>query len=146
MVIQTKELGFVEIREEEIICFSHAIYGFEGATRFSLLHDESKPNNPFMWLQCIDRREPCFAVIDPHAYFSDYHPVLSDEDMQAIQLTDEKFLRFLVIATVPKNVQDMSLNLKCPIAINSEKNIAMQVILDNAEYPMRYYMLRRVGE
>lgn len=144
MVIETKELGFVDIKEQEIINFSHAIYGFEGAVRFSLLSDQTKPNNPFMWLQCVDKKEPCFAVIDPHALFADYHPILTDEDKQAIALSSEEYLRYLVIATVPKNIRDLSLNLKCPIAINSEKNIAMQIILENSDYSMRYTIFNRV--
>ena len=144
MVIETKELGLVEIKEQEIINFSHAIYGFEGATRFSLLSDKTKPNNPFMWLQCVDKKDPCFAVIDPYSLFTDYDPILSEEDKQAIDLSSEQYLRYLVIATVPKNIRDLSLNLKCPIAINSEKNIAMQVILENSNYSMRYTIFNRV--
>ena len=144
MIIETKDLGFVEIGEKDLIHFSHAIYGFEGATRFALLHDKTKPNNPFMWLQCADHKEPSFAVIDPHAFFADYAPVLTDEDKQAIGLASESYLRFLVIAAVPKNVRDINLNLKCPIVINSQSNIAMQVILENSDYPMRYYLFNRV--
>ena len=144
VIIETKELGFVEIDENEIITFSHAIYGFEGASRFILLHDKTKPSNPFMWLQCADKMEPSFAVIDPHAFFADYSPMLTDEDKQAIGLVSDEYLRFLVIAAIPQNVRDLNMNLKCPIAINSQRNIAMQVIIENADYPMRYYLYNRV--
>jgi flagellar assembly factor FliW len=145
MVIETKDLGFVEIDEREIITFSHAIYGFEGAARFVLLSDKTKRDNPFMWLQCVDMKEPCFAVIDPHAIFSDYMPVLTAEDREAIGLSSAEYLRYAVLATVPKNIHELYVNLKCPIVINSQRNIAMQVILENSDYPMRYYVFKKVG-
>jgi flagellar assembly factor FliW len=144
MIIETKDLGYVEIDEREIITLSHAIYGFEGVIRFVLLGDGSKPGNPFMWFQCVDKKEPAFAVIDPHAFFADYRPILTEEDRQSIGLESEEYLRCLVMATVPHNIKETSLNLKCPIVINSQKNIAMQVILENSDYPIRYSVFNRV--
>ena len=144
MVIETKDLGFVEIEEKEIIIFSHVIFGFEDVSRFVILKDKTKQENPFMWLQCVARKEPCFAVIDPHAFFADYNPVLTIEDKQIISLDSDENLRFIVIAAVPKNVYELTLNLKCPIAINSQKNIAMQVILENSDYSMHYYLFKKM--
>ena len=144
MTIETKELGFVEIENQDIIKFPHAIYGFENAKNFVLLKDTQKESNPFMWLQCVDAKEPCFAVIDPYSIFNDYAPQPSIEALQSISLKTEEFLRYLVIATVPEQVKDLYVNLKCPVVINSEDNIAMQVILENSDYNMRYYLFKNV--
>ena len=145
MIIETKEVGNVEIDEKEIITFAHAIYGFEESLRYVLLKDMTKPDNPFMWLQCVEKSELCFAVVDPYALFKDYKPMVTDEDKAAISLTDNGFLRYLVIATVPRDLRELSFNLKCPIVINSERNVAIQLIMENSDYSMRYYMFDRVG-
>ena len=139
MTIETRQLGFVKVGEADIIRFPHGIYGFEKARRFVLLGDKKEAQNPFLWLQSVDGREPCFAVIDPRAFFGRYDPPLTREDRLAIGLDDEKFLRYVVLATVPRDVRRLSFNLKCPVIVNSQRNIAMQVILDDPAYPIRYY-------
>lgn len=146
MVIKTKELGFVEVAEKDIITFARPLYGFEDVTHFALLSDRSKPDNPFMWLQCADRPEPCFAVADPYVIFHDYAPRLSAEDERTLGLTSARFLRLVVIATVPREVRKLSVNLRCPIAINSEDNTAIQAILDNQDYPMKYCLFEKRGD
>lgn len=138
MVIETKELGFVEIDDSEIIRFPHAIYGFHHALRFALLKKKKDDANPFMWLQCVDQKEPCFIVVDPHALFNDYCPELPPEEIETIELKNPEDLRLLLIATVHQSIRDMYVNLRCPIMINARKNIAMQVILENDKFPMKY--------
>lgn len=145
MVIATKESGHVEIDEKEIITFSRPIYGFEGAVRYVLLKDMTKEDNPFMWLQCVEKPEPCFAVVDPFALFQQYKPVVSDEDKATLGLADHSHLRYLVIASVPANLRDLSFNLKCPIVINARQNIAIQLIMERSDYSMRHYLFDRVG-
>lgn len=137
MVIQTKYLGHVEIDEKNIISFPNGIYGFEKAFHFAILHDNNK-ENPFMWMQCTDSREPCFIVTEPGSYFSDYCPKITSRMKESIGLKVEEALRVLLIATVPKNRRKITLNLKCPVLINSKENIARQIILEDEDYSMRY--------
>lgn len=141
MLVKTKGMGYVEVDENDILQFPHGIYGFEKAHRFVLLFN-SKKKSKFMWLQCIDSEEPRFAVIDPYAIFEDYDPIIGEDATCAISLKKKENLRLLVIATVTGNVKDVYFNLKCPIVINAEDNIAMQVILDDERYPMRYYVIK----
>ena len=140
MILETKELGFVEIDEADIITFAHEIYGFKGLSQYVLLKDNSKPDNPFMWLQCAESREPCFAVVDPHRFVPDYRPVLSAEDMEALRAEKMEDLRFLALATVPKNVLMTSVNLKCPVVLNILNKTAVQVIMESSGYSMRHYL------
>ena len=137
MVIETKDLGYVEIEEDNIIRFPSGIYGFENAFRFVVLRDNNR-ENPFMWLQCADSPEPCFIVAEPDSFYSDYEPVLTPQMKESIGLADEAALRLLVIATVPKNFRKITFNLKCPVMINSRSNTARQVILEDDRYTMRY--------
>lgn len=143
MIIETKELGFVEIAEEEIIRFPRAIYGFSQADRFALLKKKKDDANPFMWLQCVDAKEPCFIVADPHALFNDYAPAIPPEELALVGLRDAGDLRLLLIATVPGNVREITVNLRCPVIINARGNLAAQVILENDGLPMKYLLFAK---
>lgn len=143
MIIETRELGFVEIGEDSILTFPNAIYGFSHANRYVLLSDNSNADNPFMWLQCVDDKNVCFIVTEPSNFFDDYSPRIPDEACGQLKLDTDEDLRLFVIVTVPKTVQDMYANLRCPIALNAANKTAMQVILEDERFPMRKYLLER---
>jgi flagellar assembly factor FliW len=144
MIIESKPFGYVDIEKVDIIHFPRGIYGFEEFHNFVVLKNKKRESNPFMWLQSTEAREPCFAVVDPHSFFEDYKPEISEEDARAISLASSELLRYLLVATVPSDVKNMYVNLKCPIIINSGDNTAMQIILENTDYPMRYYLLQKM--
>lgn len=143
MIIGTKDLGNVEISENDIISFPRGLYGFKESRRFVLLSD-GKDDNPFLWLQCVDSREPRFVVIDPLSVFKNY-TVPADAVKSYIPLDSEDNLRLLAITTVTAGAKEIYVNLKCPIVINARGNIAAQVILDSEDYPLRYYILKKEG-
>lgn len=144
MLIKTKYLGLVEADESCFLTFPHGIYGFEDARRFALLRNRGD-DNPFMWLQNVDSPEPCFIVAEPHRILPPYAPEITSGMALAIGLTSDDALRMLVIATVPGEFRNMTVNLKCPVLINSERNIAAQVILEDDRYPMRFCPLAGEG-
>lgn len=140
MIINTKDLGKIEISEKDIIQFPKGLYGFKDFHRFALLRN-NKSNSIFMWLQCVDSSEPRFVVIDPLKIFSNYNiPV--DAVKSAVSLEDDESLRLLAVTTVTSEAKEIYVNMKCPIVINTRNNTAAQVILDNEEYPLRYYIKR----
>jgi flagellar assembly factor FliW len=47
-------------------------------------------------------------------------------------------LRLLLIAIVPQNIKDITVNLKSPVVVNMGKRLAVQAILENSAYPVRY--------
>jgi flagellar assembly factor FliW len=137
VIIETKDLGFVEIDEQNIISFPHGIYGFEDAVRFVILKDNNS-ENPFMWMQCVDNKYICFIVVEPSSFISGYSPQISRQFKDAIKLIPEDALRLAGICTIPKDFRKSTLNLRCPVIINSIDNIAMQVILEDERYSMTY--------
>lgn len=143
LVVKTKGLGDVEVNAKDIIHFPQGLYGFEDAKNYVLLSGNEE-GNPFMWLQCTDSREPRFVVVDPFKIFDNYN-VPQNDIHQIIKLDDNKNLRVLAITTVTKGAKDIYVNLKCPIIINARENIAAQIILDNEDYPIRYYMYKGEG-
>jgi flagellar assembly factor FliW len=134
MKIQTKDFGVMEIDQKDVICFPGGIFAFEDATEFALIKNEG----PSMVLQCVKREDPRFVVFEPSDLVEGYSPELPGEVLKTLQAGSAKELGLLVIAVVPENIRDMTVNLKSPIVWNREKRIAAQVILDSSVYPVRY--------
>lgn len=141
MIIETKDLGFAQIDEKNIISFPHGIYGFEDAVRFVILKDNSS-ENPFMWMQCVDNKNLCFIVVEPFSFINGYDPQISLQSIDSIKLDSEDALRLACICTIPKDFKKSTLNLRCPVIINSIDNIAMQVILEDDRYSMTYPLFK----
>lgn len=136
MLIQTKDLGSVDIREDAVIHFPQGIYGFESSKRFALLDTGS--SSGVMHLQCVDNPTPRFIVLDPFALLEDYAPRIPDETLRALGAQSPEELSIFAITVVPQNYRKATANLKSPIVIHFKKRLGMQVILDNRAYSVRF--------
>lgn len=140
MRIETKDFGVIEIEPEHIIHFPQGIVAFEDVKDYVLLnYDFAEDNSPIKCLQSVNG-QVSFTVIDPFCFFADYSPVLADADKKTLSVDDEGQLRFLVMAVVGKDFRDTVVNLRSPIAINPANRQALQLILDDGHYPIRYHL------
>jgi flagellar assembly factor FliW len=137
MIINTRDFGDIEVEDSDLFNFPEGIYGFEEDTCFALFH-KSFDNVPFLYLQSVENIVPCFLMFEPRDFYSDYTPLLSDEDLGALGAESPNELLFLVIANVSDCIKEMSINIKSPIALNPKTNIGRQVILLNSDYTVRY--------
>ena len=66
--------------------------------------------------------------------------MVDDEILKPIGefIADE--LLVLTTVTVPKNIEQLSVNLKAPIVINARTRQAVQLIVDGDEYPVKYFI------
>lgn len=136
MKIETRDFGTVEIEERDVITFTQSIFGFETYKKFVIINDISIGTD-IMWLQSLENKNICFVVVNPFAVVDDYSPVVTKEQLKKIQTDSEENLSFAVIAVVPKNIKNTTVNLKSPIVINNKNKKAIQVILDE-DYPIKY--------
>lgn len=138
MEITTKVFGEITIDDDRIITFSKGIVGFPDLTEFALLHDSEKGSDSIHWLQSL--QEPAFAmpVMDPLRVCPDYNPEVDDEILKNLGELDQDEMLVLVTLTVPKDVKQMSVNLKGPIVINAAQKTAIQVIVEGDEYPVKF--------
>ncbi len=127
------------VRKEEILHFDNGLYGFESVKEYVLLSEEE--NSPLFVLQAVQNEVPSFVVMDPFAICPQYRPQLSEEDLNYFGVSRE-YLRFLLVTAVKENYRDTSVNLKSPIAIDTQTRRSRQVILENPDYPVRYQFLR----
>ncbi len=143
MLINSKQLGYVEVPESEIITFPQGLYGFEDLERFILL-GKTGDSNPFMWLHAVDDPQVCFVVIDLLVFRREYAPVIGDDILKTIEIENFEDIRFLSLVVVPEDIKLMTANLKSPIVINSAKNIALQIIIDDERYGFKHYILEEI--
>ncbi len=128
MKIITRDFGEQEIENDKIITFPDGIIGFEDVKKYALLSPLGDGVFP-MWLQAVDSKEPCFVVYDPMEIYSDYCFEISDEMQQALNIDENSPYRCLAVAIVPDDYRKTTINLRCPIVVNTNERIAAQVIL-----------------
>jgi len=135
MKINTRDFGEMEIDDSTVINMPQGIMGFEQTKRYTLLSPLGEDTFP-MWLQSVDGKEPCFVVYDPMLIYPDYSFEISDEEQNAAGITQGTPYRCLAVAIVPDNYLDTTINLKCPIIVNTKDNLAVQVLISE-EYDFK---------
>ena len=138
MKIETRDFGEVEIDDSTIITMTGGIIGFENTKRYTLLSPLGEDTFP-MWLQSVDEKEPCFVVYDPMQIYPDYRFEITDEEQELLKITPDVPYRCLAVAIVPDDYRKTTINLRCPIVINTRVNIAAQVILEDYDFKCPVY-------
>ena len=138
MKLTTRIFGEVEIDDSKIISFPNGIIGFPDLKQFVLMFDEEKGTDTIKWLQSID--EPTFAmpVMDPLIVCPDYKPEVDSNTVDLIGELSNDDLLILVTVTVPHDLKQMTVNLMGPFIINVKECKAVQTIVDNDDYPVKF--------
>lgn len=136
MTIVSRDFGEINITESDVITFPSGIFAFEDARRFIVISPLGENVFP-MWLQCIDNVELCFIVFNPYQFYENYSIKIENSDKQIIELSDKETAEYLVVAVIPQNYKNATVNLKSPIIINSKKKLAVQVIAYE-NYPLKH--------
>ena len=139
MKANTRVFGTIDIDDDKIITMEKGMIGFPNLTHFALIFDEAKKDKKFkiMWLQSMDDGDIAFPVTDPTAIKEDYQPSVSEEIIAPLGEMTPENTYLLVTVTVPKNIEDFSVNLKAPIVINMATNKGAQIITED-DYPVKF--------
>lgn len=139
MKVETRVFGAIEIEEDKIITLEKGMIGFPEFNHFALIFDEAKGEKKFkiMWLQSLDDGTVAFPVIDPTLIVQGYTPSVNEEILAPLGTLNDENTYVLVTVTVPKNIEEFSVNLKAPIVINMDTNKGAQVITEE-DYPVKY--------
>lgn len=137
MLIQTKYFGEIEYETKDILSFREGLFGFEEEQQFLLL-PFADSDATLLCLQSLTTASLAFVVMNPFSLKSDYAPILRAEELQALAVTQSEDLCYYVLCVVRQPVSESTVNLKCPLVINDESRVCMQVILEMPEYEMRH--------
>lgn len=147
MKIETRVFGTVEIAEDKIITLDKGMIGFPKLTHFALIYDKEKKEKEFdiVWFQSMDDGEIAFPVTDPSYFMEEYNPYIMEESLAPLGELTEENTYILVTVTVPRKIEDFSVNLKAPIIINSHTNKGIQAITES-DYPVKYKIYHLLRE
>lgn len=139
MEYTTKLFGKIDVNEDKIIEFPQGILGFEDLKKFALMFDSEK-SSPTGLNFMVSLDEPAFMmpVVTAVAVKPDYSPKISSEVEQAIGPLTEDNVLVMVTMTIPSNITDMTVNLNAPIIINTDTNKAVQSMVTNEGYDVKY--------
>ncbi|MBP5310516.1 MAG: flagellar assembly protein FliW [Lachnospiraceae bacterium] len=139
MEYTTKLFGKIDVNEDKIIEFPEGILGFEELKKFTLMFDsESSSPTGLNFLVSLD--EPAFMmpVVPAIAVKPDYSPSITGDIEKAIGPLTEDNLLIMVTMTIPSDITQMTVNLNAPIIINSESRKAIQSMVENEGYDIKY--------
>ena len=68
-------------------------------------------------------------VYDPMEIYGDYRFEISDEEQKMLNISEDSPYRCLAVAIVPEDYRKTTINLRCPIVINTKERRAAQIIL-----------------
>ena len=138
MQVITKIFGDVTIDEKKILDLPKGIIGFPDLKKFAIIHDSDKEDSGVAWFQSLD--EPAFAmpVMDPLIVMKDYNPIVDDDILSVLGDFKDEDILVLVTMSIPREIKDMTINLKAPIVINASNRKACQIIVDNDDYKIKY--------
>ncbi len=139
MKFYTQKFGEIEIPETKIISMMKPILGFENLTKFCLV--EAEEMLPFLWFQSLEDSTISFIIVNPRAFFSDYKIEVNRNELSELNINNAESVETYVIATIPEDPKDMSVNLQGPILINTENNFAKQMVMVNSNYKVSHKLL-----
>ena len=142
MLVQTKFFGEVDIEEEKVITLVDGLLGFEDKKKYVILYDNDKPGESqnISWLQSVDDQILTLPVVNPLYIMKDYNPIVEDSLLEALGDPGEEEYMVLVTMRISPDAKRVSCNLKAPIVINPKTLLGCQVIAENEEYPIHYYL------
>lgn len=135
MLVNSQRFGPLEISETKIISMARPILGFEKLARFCLIQrDEFRP---FLWMQSVEDPAVAFIVVSPSLFYGDYSIEINPNEISELEPISPDLIETYVIASIPDDWKQMSINLQGPILINTANNKAKQLVLMNSEYKVQ---------
>ncbi|MCM1272706.1 MAG: flagellar assembly protein FliW [Clostridium sp.] len=139
MKAETKFFGTIDIDDDKIIHFPNGIIGFDYLKNFALIFDsEREEPSKISWLQSMEEPLMVLPVINPIDITESYNPLVEDELMKNIGDPADEDILILVSMSIPSDLTKMTANLKGPFIINTVNRNAMQVIVENEDYEVKY--------
>ena len=142
MKIKTIRFGELEIGSDEIITFPEGILGFPELHRYCLV--DPGDDTLILWMQSLDDTNVAFPVLEPKIFKNDYIVKLSSQELKQLRLENINQSIVFTILTIPKDVTQMTSNLKAPIVVNLSEQVGRQVVLQENEYTLKHLMFREL--
>ncbi len=135
MKINSAKLGEIEYSEDDVITLSSPLLGFPDLQDFLIISDDN--SYPFLWFQSVEDADICFILIETNTFFKDYNPDIPKRELKVIAISDKKEMKLFSIVVVPTDPKLSTANLRAPLVVNFEKNLATPIIHDDDAYKIK---------
>ena len=136
---QNIKFGEVSVERESVITFFNGIPGFERFKEFGLVAVEEE--DPFLRLLSIQEPSLGFVIVNPMLVWADYDPDIGKEELDGLEIAKAEDLQVYCVVTLSKVTQDVTVNLKGPICINTQTMKGKQMILVDDRYQTKHSIL-----
>lgn len=143
MPLSTTRFGVLDIDPDTVITFTQPIIGFQEYRRYVRL--PGPDNSRIIWLQSVDSGELAFLLMDPRQVIPDYTVTVTPHDLTELAAVTVSDLEVYTLLVVPEDPAKIRTNLKAPILINPKHRLAKQLVLDQADYPIQYFLAQAKG-
>ncbi len=112
--------------DDHVLTFPDGLIGFEDCRRFVLINDED--SQPFRWLVSIEDEELSFPLLNPTILIPQYKAGDRHNDEATV----------LVVASLNREIERSTVNLRSPVIIMNKSRTGKQVILEEDSYALRH--------
>ncbi len=102
--------------------------------RYALI---GEADSPIEWLQSLEDPDVSFALLEPFLFRPDYVFELPDRDAEALGMQEPGDALVRCILTLNEDAEKVTANLLAPLVFCRRTHMARQVILQDAEFPLR---------
>jgi flagellar assembly factor FliW len=82
-----------------------------------------------------------FLVVNPIVFYPKYRIEVNPKEIAELRIAKVESVETYVIVTVPEDPKQISVNLQGPVLINTENNLAKQLVLVNSQYLVKHSLL-----
>lgn len=132
--VNTTRFGEITVQDTDILTMPEGLFGFETLNKFFIVDPED--NTLILWLQAVDNPNVAFPIIEPQIFHPMYEKKFITSDLVSLEMTEISEAKYYAIITIPKQLTDMTVNLKAPIFINQKTKVARQVVLQDSKLPV----------
>jgi flagellar assembly factor FliW len=130
--------GALEVADDRVLDFPRGLPGFPDCRQFIVMdHDRE---TPLRWLQCVDRPEVAFLIVEPQQVMASYGVEVPPHVLAFLGWNDADHDPGDVLVFVILNAGDAALtaNLRAPVVVNARTRRAFQLILEDPALPLRH--------
>jgi len=136
-IIATR-FGDITIDKSKIIRMKGGILGFEHLKSYVLFMQDKEI--PFWWFQSLENGSIAFVVINSFVANPDYEPLIPDNESRLLEISSPEDVTLLSIITINSDPFRVTANMRAPIVVNAKKMLAKQVVLNEPDYPVQYFI------
>lgn len=138
MKFESPRFGTLEVAHDRVLDFPRGLPGFPECKQFIVMdHDRE---TPLRWLQCVDRPEVAFLIVEPQQVLASYGVEVPAHVLAFLGWSDESHdpADVLVFVILNAGEADLTANLRAPVVVNARTRRAFQLILEDPALPLRH--------